>query len=204
MIRAYSELYLGTVCRNVAALFDVAVYCERMSPDGFADLFSTSTVARGIECGSPGYLAGMSPQDMFAEIILRDPKDVVFPKERSDVYWAGYVAAYSQWFCGYTFREIFKAVPFSRIVSLYRTFHDSDISYAVGIVVDTLRPVSILKVLRESADMSQSTLSVLSGVPIRNIRAYEQGTVELCKAQGDALFALAKALGCSIDTLIRR
>lgn len=204
MIRAYSELYLGTVCRSVAALFDVAAYCERMNPDGFADMFSTSPVARGIESASPRYLAGMSPQDMFAEIILRDPKDVVFPEEQSDAYWAGYVATYSQWFCGCTFRDLFNAMPFSRIVSLYRTFHEMEISHAVGIVADTLRPVSILKELRESSGMSQSTLSLLSGVPIRSIRAYEQGTVELCKAQGDTLYALSKALGCPMDVLVRK
>ena len=88
------------------------------------------------------------------------------------------------------------------MLSLHRTFR-GDIMGAVSIVVDTMHPVAILKRLREERGMSQSDLSLVSGVPIRSIRAYEQGSVDLCKAQGDTLYSLAKALGCSTDTLIR-
>lgn len=202
MIRAYNELYLSTVYRNIGALFDIAVYCEDLDPSGFAFLFASSSVARGIEAGSPRYLAGMSPQDMFSEIVLSDPGDRIAPGETTDACWAGYVLAYSQWYCGCTFREILEKFPLDRMISLHHTLRD-DIMNAVSIVIDTLHPVTILKELRERRGLSQSDLALLSGVPIRSIRAYEQGTVELCKAQGDTLFSLAKVLGCPVDILIK-
>ena len=74
---------------------------------------------------------------------------------------------------------------------------------AVSIIVDTMHPVTVLKQLREARGLSQSDLALYSDVPIRSIRAYEQGTVELCKAQGDTLYRLSKVLGCSVDDLIR-
>ena len=148
MIRAYSEVYLSTVSRNVASLFDLAAYLEDMDIDGFSELFSTSQVARGIESGSPPFLVGMSPQDMFERTVLREPRPYVPPPEMSDAAWTGYVVAYAQWYCGCKFREIQRAVPASRIVSLHRTFRD-DIMGAVSIIVDTLHPVAVLKRLRE-------------------------------------------------------
>jgi len=202
MIRAYSEVYLSTVSGNLSSLFDIAAYTEEMDIDGFMSLFSTSQVARGIECGSPLFLVGMSPQDMFERIAMRVPQRRIPSAETSDAAWTGSIIAYAQWYCGCKFREIQRAIPASRIMSLRRTFRD-DTMGAVSIVADTLHPVAVLKGLREERGMSQSDLALLSGVPIRSIRAYEQGSVELCKAQGDTLYSLAKALGCSVDTLIR-
>ena len=202
MIRAYNEIYLSNVYRNLGTLFDIAVFLEDMDADRFAGLFSTSSVARGIESGSPRYLAGVSPQTMFEEITnLRITRNVP-PSGASDAEWMGYVAAYSQWYCGCTFKELFSAVPASRMMSLRDTTHGDAMS-AVSIIIDTLNPVTVLKRLREERGISQSELALYSGVPIRSIRAYEQGTVELCKAQGDTLYSLAKVLGCSVDVLIR-
>ena len=202
MIRAYSEEYLSTVYRNLGSLFDLAVYSEDMDLTDFSRLFASSKVARGIESGSPRFLAGMSPQDMFRDITMREPGPYRPPKETSDAMWTGSVIAYSQWHCGCRFRELFDSVPAERILSLYRTFRD-DIMIAVTIVVDTLHPVAVLKKLREERGMSQSELALISGVPIRSIRAYEQGSVDLCKAQGDTLYRMAKVLGCSVDDLIK-
>ena len=87
-------------------------------------------------------------------------------------------------------------------MSLRDTTHGDAMS-AVSIIIDTISPVTVLKRLREERGISQSELALYSGVPIRSIRAYEQGTVDLCKAQGDTLYSLAKVLGCSVDVLIR-
>ena len=51
--------------------------------------------------------------------------------------------------------------------------------------------------------LTQEQLATLSGVNIRTIRSYEQGTNELAKAQGETLLMLAKALNCSVEDLIK-
>lgn len=202
MIRAYGEVYLSSVYRNLGSLFGIALDREELDPDDFAGLFSTSSVARGIEAGSPRYLAGISPQRMFEEIMNRPAPGYIPRDGMGDAEWTGYIAAYSQWYCGCTFKRLFDTVPAERIISLRGTTHGDSMS-AVSIIVDTLHPVSVLRQLRERRGLSQSDLALYSGVPIRSIRAYEQGSVELCKAQGDTLYRMSKVLGCSVDDLIR-
>lgn len=202
MIRAYGEIYLSCVYRNLGSLFDIAINREDMDIDEFAGLFSTSAVARGIEAGSPRYLAGISPQRMFEEIVNRPITGYVPRTGMDDAGWTGYIAAYSQWYCGCTFKRLFDTVPASRMMSLRDTMHGDSMN-AVSIIIDTMQPVTILKRLREARGISQSDLALYSGVPIRSIRAYEQGSVELCKAQGDTLYRMAKVLGCSVDNLIK-
>ena len=50
--------------------------------------------------------------------------------------------------------------------------------------------------------MNQLELSNKSNVTVKNIKAYEDGTVDISKAQGDTLFRLSRALGCTIEELL--
>ena len=59
-----------------------------------------------------------------------------------------------------------------------------------------------LKQFREKKKMTQQELSSTSNVTVKNIKAYEEGTVDISKAQGDTLFRLSRALGCSIEELL--
>ena len=59
-----------------------------------------------------------------------------------------------------------------------------------------------LQELRLSNSLSQSDLAKISGVPIRNIRAYEQGTRNIDSANINTLLSLCLALKCSIGDLL--
>ena len=63
-----------------------------------------------------------------------------------------------------------------------------------------------LKRIREASGLSQSRLATISGVSIRNIRAYEstgeQSSRDINKAQALVVYQLAQALGCSMDELL--
>ena len=59
-----------------------------------------------------------------------------------------------------------------------------------------------IKKLREEKGLTQEQLAILSGVNIRTIRSYEQGTIDLAKAQGETLLMLAKALNCTVEDLL--
>lgn len=61
---------------------------------------------------------------------------------------------------------------------------------------------SRLKFTREYRDMSQSQLAVKSGVPLRNIQAYEQGYKDINKAQVITVLQLAEALDCDVYDII--
>ena len=55
---------------------------------------------------------------------------------------------------------------------------------------------------REEAGFSQVELSARSGVGLRSIQMYEQGRNDINRAQGIALYRLAKALGCAMEDLL--
>lgn len=59
-----------------------------------------------------------------------------------------------------------------------------------------------LKEKRLAAGLSQSQLAYVSGVNIRLIRAYEQGTRLLNKAEALNVYKLAQALGLKVEDLL--
>lgn len=61
---------------------------------------------------------------------------------------------------------------------------------------------SNLKFSRELKGLSQSQLSKLSGVSLRNIQAYEQGTRDINEAQCIKVVQLAEALDCDIYDIL--
>lgn len=77
-----------------------------------------------------------------------------------------------------------------------------DITKSVELIKSHLSNVSPLRYFRSKKKLSQSDLAILSGVPLRSIKAYEQGTVDIANAQAETLYALSKVLDCSIEDLI--
>ena len=61
---------------------------------------------------------------------------------------------------------------------------------------------SSLKFMREDKGMSQSKLAEVSGVPLRSIKAYEQGYKDINKAQVVTVLQLAEALECDVYDII--
>ena len=59
-----------------------------------------------------------------------------------------------------------------------------------------------LKKIRKKKGLSQSDLSALSNVPLCTIKAYEQGTVDIAKAQAETLYELARTLNCTIEDML--
>lgn len=126
MIHAYNEIYLGSVMRNIAGVFDIAVNAEMMDADTFANNFAGSDIAKEIEAAAPDYLAGKSSTEILSELLGRRCNYTNIPMNRSPEYWAGWVLAYTQWFLNKPFQRILSAISFSQIVSLYHPYHEAD------------------------------------------------------------------------------
>lgn len=59
-----------------------------------------------------------------------------------------------------------------------------------------------LREIRESRGLLQEQLAERSGVKVRSIRAYEQGTLDINGAKLNTLLKLAKSLDCKVIDLI--
>ncbi len=76
-----------------------------------------------------------------------------------------------------------------------------DITQSLNLFVSHMSVSCPLKDIRTKRNLSQSQLSILSNIPLRTIKAYEQGSVDIAKAQAETLYALAK---CTIEDLIQQ
>ena len=59
-----------------------------------------------------------------------------------------------------------------------------------------------LKSKRESIQLSQKELAERSGVNVRTLQFYEQGTRDIDGARLETLLDIAAALGCRIDDIV--
>ena len=203
MIHAYNELYLNGVMYNLSALFDIGINALKKDADEFASMFVKSNIAYAIECGNPNYLLGKSATELLMELLNQEIEYNLVPINRSPEYWAGWVLAYSMWYLNKSFKEIIDVIPFSKLISLYNPYHEAS-EMKTALRIKSLFPnESPLKRIRLKRQLSQKQLSLLSGVKLRNIECYEQGDISIENAKAETLYALSKALDCTIEDFLR-
>ncbi len=202
MIRAYSEIYLNGVMKNLAALFDIAINAERLAADEFATLFASSKVAEGIESGFPDVLVGKSATELLEIILNKECNYCVTPIKRTPEYWAGWILAFAEWYLNKPFKEILVKISFSTIVSLYYPYHEADEMKTIELIKEKFCNNSKLKEIRKKRKLTQRELSLLSNVPLRTIRLYEQLQESINKASAETLQKISKTLNCSIEDLL--
>lgn len=86
--------------------------------------------------------------------------------------------------------------------------HEADVSKFVesaeNIMMRTQKEKpSPLQTIRKARGFTQQELSEASGVSLRMIQLYEQKQNDISKAQVNVVVSLARALGCSVEDLIR-
>jgi DNA-binding transcriptional regulator YiaG len=211
MTHAYKESYLNKAQKTLAAMMVYAVFDLNYESDEFFMLFLQSGLVDEFGRGNPKYIAGKSGVELAREVILITTGQSVYviPEphfERSPVYWAAWALAYYQWYSGYSFEEIHKALPFAELVNMYSTFHEADINKFVSVADEVLieskrKSETNLSRLRKARGLSQKELAETSGVALRMIQLYEQKRNDINKAQASSLQSLAQALGCKIEDL---
>lgn len=211
-IHAYSELYLNDAMNNLANAFDYAINVCKMKPDWFSRLFIQSSLSSQFEYGNPSVVSGKSGIEMAMDVLAEFYPGEKFPTPRfsfgrTPEYWAGWALAQYQWFSAKRFRDIFKRIPLSIIISMYPAYHEMDITRfneAMDRRYDEFITETKLHKIRESKMLSQSELARLSGVNLRSIQLYEQRVNDIDKAQAQTLYKLAHILGCHIEDLLEK
>ncbi len=203
MIHAYNKEYLSTIQSKLAEMFELAVLTESINIDDFAKMFTSSHVCKAFENADPIYVLGKSSNELLAILLNKEPREIETSDFASPEYWVGYVLAYAQWYLNKPYKLLLSVYPCSKLINEYFPYHEMDISKIIELFKERISFVSKLKEFRKQKMLSQKELSVLSDVPIRTIRSYEQGTADISKAQAETLYSLSKTLGCSIEDLIK-
>ena len=143
---------------------------------------------------------------MQTHMSFTDAEDAVYI-DKGPEFWAGWALAFYQWHSGYSFMEILKAVPLEEIIDMFPIFHEMDIMHFVDRMQDAMKeayPDTRLKMYREICGLSQSQLSLESGVFLHWIQQFEQRQRNINKTSAETLLRLSKALFCSMEDLMER
>lgn len=202
-IQTYNDLYLHYIAENLGVMFEHAVDIG-INPTIFWNTFINSNVAKQIEKGNPKYLT-CSALDYLNEIYagkrnIPEKEDI----NKDMYYWAGWILAQYQHKKGYSFYKINNNLPIEKVLDLYFTLHEADVTkfYDVADTYFKKQEITNLKKIRQANELSQSELTKKAGVELRSIQMYEQRRNDINKAQGETLYKLANVLGCNIEDLL--
>ena len=193
-------------------MFDYAINDCGYTPEAFFSQFLNSKVAEKFEKGNPKYVAGLSGPELVCEIAYQSQSirlnvEVSKTMDRSSEYWAGWILAYYQWYSSQRFSDMQRrGLTISKILSMYPTLHEADVSKFVAIADEIIEKnkisgISNLKRIRKAKGLTQRELSERSGVSLRMIQLYEQKQQDIKKAEVLTLVHLARALGCEIEDI---
>ena len=207
---AYSESYLNNAKDRLSSFFDYAINDCKLDPDWATALFVNTGYAEQFERGNPAYIAGMSGVELVRAVILKAYGKKGFPvptntEDYSPEYWAGWVLAEYQWYCGRRFKDIFERIPLTEVIGMYSVYHEMDITSFIDAMEELYKTAEgdpKLKRIRENRGLSQSELAAQSGVNLRNIQMYEQRVNNIDKAQANILYKLSRVLGCDVEDLL--
>lgn len=207
MIHAYDELYLPHARSIFAVMLDGAVGELGHDLRDFYDLFLVSDVSRKFARGHVGIIAGTSGIELACDILgLEDERrQIVLPASRSPEYWTGWALAFYQWYTGLSFQVIDREVPIEKIRDMYFPYHEMDILQFVD-KMDAMRQSArcntYLKLMRQNMNMTQRQLAELSGIPLKTLQQYEQGSKSINKAQAEYVINLSRVLCCRPEELL--
>lgn len=212
MICAYDKVYLDKARTALGRMLDFAVYDLKYDVTEFFDLFLSSGVAARFETGDYTVITGMSGVELAYTVLTQAGIQMgrVKPRysvDRSEEFWTGWALAYYQWETALRFGEIVRHVPVKKVVSLYCPYHEMDIRQFCDKMDELYRaskPGTNLKLLRQSAGLSQRELAEQSGVPLRTIQQYEQRQKNINKAQAEYLMMLSRVLCCGAEDLLEK
>ncbi len=210
-MHAYDKSYLEDAMLNLAVALD---YGAQVCSSGIAEFYNrllAGEIIHNFEAGNPRYLVGMSGVELADRIIENTGGHCIAADyvlgSRTEAFWAGWSLAYLQWCTGMTFESLnSNGIGIRCVLKMYSALHEADLSKfvdeALKIMSSGRVKESSLKRQRRLAGFTQQELSVRSGVSLRMIRAYEQNTQDISKAEASTVLNLAYALNCSPYLLV--
>ena len=207
-MHAYDEEYLPYAKDCLGTMLDYAVNTCGIGARAFYIRFLASGTSRMFAMGHPMFLVGMAGSDVAQRVLEKTGWTRELPPFRfngyTPEYWAGWALAHFQWHSGLSFQVIDSyGLPIEDIISLYNPLHEADISKFLDIAQKRIRlPENPLKERRKSSGLTQAALAQKADVPLRLIRAYEQGSVKLSHAESGTALRLARALGCRVEEIV--
>ncbi len=206
-----SSPYVEDMRDVLGSVLDVGVNVWGCTGEQIVGALVTSGLAAELERLNPVYVAGKSSYellDMMRPLLpVDEPPEPVPRLQRTPDYWLGWALGLFLIETGCALETVFRNASYEELRALYWPLHEAPDDKFVCVLSDMLeerRGATGLRRRREAAGLSQSQLARASGVGLRSIQMYEQRKKDINKAQGITLYALARALRCSMESLLER
>ena len=207
-MNAYDKIYLEDAAHNFGVMMDCAVNTLACPAEQFWNRFLASSISWRFSRGSVDIIAGHSGIELALMVLNEtgcridtcDTSISISSKE----YWAGTVLARYQWKTGLSFKDLTTlGLGLIQTLAMFNPLHEADQSTFDMAATDIIKredgDKSWLKTARKINGITQEQLSEKSGVPIRLIRAYEQGTISMSNAEFNTIMKLKIALNCVLS-----
>ena len=210
MTHAYDKDMMLLARDNLAVMIDYAVNWSGMDLREFYNRWLGSGVPEMFGIGHPKFTLGMSGIELAVRVVentggtLEADQTYTFPWEDSSFFWTGWALCQYQWFKADSFASIDRGgLPIEKIHELFNPLHEADITKVFEVFDSWYHPVPVsIKEMRKLNGLSQQELADKSGVSLRMIRAYEQGSQRIGAAEAASVLSLARALHCDPERLV--
>ncbi len=210
MTHAYDKDMMLLARDNLAVMIDYAVNWSGMDLREFYNRWLGSGVPEMFGIGHPKFTLGMSGIELAVRVVentggtLEADQTYTFPWEDSSFFWTGWALCQYQWFKADSFASIDRGgLPIEKIHELFNPLHEADITKVFEVFDSWYHPEPVsIKELRKLNGLSQQELADKSGVSLRMIRAYEQGSQRIGAAEAASVLSLARALHCDPERLV--
>jgi len=203
-MNAYNKIYLDDAMQTAGAMMDCAVNALCCPMNEFWARFLSSGIADRFSRGDVTCLAGKSGVELAIEVMRLTGRDIPgndgVISISSPEYWAGCTLAYYQWQSGMSFKQLSRlGLDMCSVISMFFPLHEADLSVfchrADEIVMERMKSLPHwIKHLRKLNDITQEELSEITGVPLRQIRAYEQKTIDTSNAESRTIRNIRRGL----------
>ena len=210
MTHAYDKEIMLSARDNLAVMIDYAVTWSGMDLREFYNRWLGSGIPEMFGIGHPKFTLGMSGIELAVRVVentggtLEVDQTYSFPWEDSSFFWTGWALCQYQWFRANSFASIDRGgLPIEKVHQLFNPLHEADITKVFEVFDSWYHPDPVpIKELRKLNGLSQQELADKSGVSLRMIRAYEQGSQRIGKAEASSVLSLARALHCNPERLV--
>lgn len=204
-MNAYDKIYLNDAVHNFGIMIDCAINTIGCPAEQFWGRFLASSIAERFSRGAVDILVGHSGVELALMVFnetgrIIDRCDTAISRSSRE-YWAGTALAQYQWTTGWSFKKLTsRGLGLMQTITLFNPLHEADRTVfeqtADDIIGKAITDEPWLKKARKSNGLTQEGLSEKSGVPIRLIRAYEQGKINMENAEYGTITKLKAALNC--------
>ena len=203
-MNAYDRIYLEDSIHNLGVMTDCGVNTLGVKAGEFWSRFLASSIAERFSRGAVDIVAGHSGVELALMVMRETGKQIQecspIVSISSPEYWAGMSLARYQWESSMTFKELSRCgLGLEETIGMFNPLHEADWTVfsgvADGLVCENNVSNAWLRDMRRMNGMTQEELSSVSGVPVRLIRAYEQGAIKTSKAEHQTVKQLKQALG---------